>query len=1213
MGAAIDLNGDTDGTSGAVNYTEQSAPTAIAPDALLRDFDSFIFDGATFQISLTANATSADELLLLHEGMDPGQIGIVGNDIYYGGTLIGTFAGGSGGSDLVITTNGAADALSVDAVIRTIAFHNTSDDPLPAPRTVTVTATDTASQTASSDAEITLITDNIATIPVVADGTDQSALINAYLANSHSATLQLPPGEYCISSPIIIPDGKQLVGAGQDSTSIKFLADFGGGLLPIGNSAILIGSNAGLSDLTVDGDKVNNGAGTSQRICAVTGTGTDFLVENVTVKDATGYAFWANGLSPATPASGVFRDCYAENSNVLFETTYADGVLFERCVGADGDGDVNVLSAFHPIAGSSNITFRDCSYSGYSVIVSVHANVGPQDNIVFERVTGTTTTSVAFDAQGDHNQIFLIDSSFTSLGNIGLNLRNVDLTATNTYVASSRLAVALFSGSASFTDSTAIVENMGSFEAAAFAIVGPVSWNGGHLTAIGGAGTAYGAGAFVVSAATSIVTGDLAVTREDSQRRIIPLANDRGANGAPLDIVAIDGMAITPAGSVTLSSGAIVTLGTDGALAYDPAGAFDYLNDGPGTPGESAQEWFRYTLSDGHIGAVRVTITGVGGPGIQVSGTNAADNLFGRTGNDYLSGGGGDDQLFGMDGNDTLVGGDGNDRLYGGLGDDVLFGGVGEDYIVGGKGNDKLYGQDGDDTLAGDEGDDRLDGGAGADILFGGLGRDSLIGGAGNDQLYGQEDNDTLAGEEGDDRLDGGDGDDRLDGGAGADVLYGGTGRDFLAGGIGNDQLYGQDGDDTLVGEDGDDSLDGGEGADTLFGGNGRDFLVGGNGNDQLFGQDGNDTLIGDGGDDYLEGGAGSDTLFGGAGRDYLLGGADNDKLYGQDGDDTLIGEDGDDYLEGGAGSDTLFGGNGRDFLAGGVGNDKLYGQDGDDTIVGEDGDDYIVGDAGNDTIFGGLGRDYVLGGADNDYIDGQDGDDTILGEGGNDTLYGGAGADSLFGGAGRDFLAGGEGNDKLYGQDDDDTIAGDGGDDYIEGGLGNDTIFGGTGRDYLLGGLGADQIYGGDDADTLIGEGGDDYLSGGAGSDTLFGGLGRDFLVGDAGDDKLYGQDGDDTIVGGDGNDLIEGGTGNDTLFGSAGRDVFRFAGSDLGTDFIADFESGIDKIDLRAFGIGSAQASWAVVGSNTLISIDTDRSGSADLFIAISGTTLQPTDLLF
>lgn len=914
-----------------------------------------------------------------------------------------------------------------------------------------------------------LTADSPELIPIVADGTDQSDEINAYLANSSATVLQLPPGEYCIASSIIVPDGKTLLGSGEDATSIKFLPEFGGGMLPAGNSGILIGSNAGLADLTVDGDKVNNGAGTSQRICAVTGTGTNFLVENVTVKDATGYAFWANGQSSSTPASGVFRDCYAENSNVLFETTYADGVLFERCVGADGDGDINVLSAFHPIAGSNNVTYRDCSYSGYSCIVSVHANLGPQSNIVFERVTGVSTSSVAFDVQGDHNQIFVIDSSFVALANVGMHVSNADIVGTNSRIESSSVAVAVFSGSAHFTDSVAISKYTGSFESAAFAIIGPVTWVGGQLTAIGGAGTAVGAGAVTISPSTSLVTGDFLTTDEATAQTFNPVTNDRGADGLPVRVVAVDNMALTPGGTVTLASGAQVSLGVDGiSLSYDPAGQYDDLTGDPTALNGSAREWFSYTLDNGMAGAVRVTIKGLD-QATRRQGGDGADTFFGTRGNDFLAGGGGNDQLYGLAGNDTLVGEDGNDRLEGGLGADVLFGGLGEDWLLGGADNDKLYGQDG------------------------------------------------------------------------------------------------------------------------------------------------NDTLIGEDGDDYLEGGLGTDVLFGGIGRDFLAGGADNDKLYGQDGDDTLVGEDGDDYLDGGAGSDTLHGGNGRDFLAGGIGNDKLYGQDGDDTIVGEDGDDYVAGGAGNDTIFGGLGRDYLLGGTGNDYIDGQDGDDTIIGEEGNDALYGGAGADSLFGGAGGDFLAGGEGNDKLYGQDDDDTIVGEAGDDHVEGGLGNDTLFGSVGRDYLLGGMGADQIYGGDDADTLIGESGDDYLSGGAGSDTLFGGLGRDFLVGDAGDDKLYGEDGDDTIVGADGNDLIDGGAGNDTLFGSAGRDVFRFAGSNLGTDFLADFESGIDKIDLRAFAIGDAQVSRTTAGNNTLVSIDTDRNGHADLFVTVAGTTLQPADFLF
>jgi Ca2+-binding RTX toxin-like protein len=62
-----------------------------------------------------------------------------------------------------------------------------------------------------------------------------------------------------------------------------------------------------------------------------------------------------------------------------------------------------------------------------------------------------------------------------------------------------------------------------------------------------------------------------------------------------------------------------------------------------------------------------------------VSGTAAADLIFGGSGNDTLSGLDGNDVLTGNAGNDSLSGGNGNDTLIGGIGADILIGGTGAD------------------------------------------------------------------------------------------------------------------------------------------------------------------------------------------------------------------------------------------------------------------------------------------------------------------------------------------------------------------------------------------------------------------------------------------------------------------------------------------------------------------------------------------------------
>ena len=80
----------------------------------------------------------------------------------------------------------------------------------------------------------------------------------------------------------------------------------------------------------------------------------------------------------------------------------------------------------------------------------------------------------------------------------------------------------------------------------------------------------------------------------------------------------------------------------------------------------------------------------------------------------------------------------------------------------------------------------------------------------------------------------------------------------------------------------------------------------------------------------------------------------------------------------------------------------------------------------------------------------------------------------------------------------------------------------------------------------------------GGALNETLTGGVGGDVLSGGAGQDSLDG---------GAGEDILLDGTGMDTLSGGAGTDIFVLA-RDGAEDTILDYQSGIDRLDLTAWG---------------------------------------------
>jgi Ca2+-binding RTX toxin-like protein len=120
--------------------------------------------------------------------------------------------------------------------------------------------------------------------------------------------------------------------------------------------------------------------------------------------------------------------------------------------------------------------------------------------------------------------------------------------------------------------------------------------------------------------------------------------------------------------------------------------------------------------------------------------------LNGTPNSEFLEGSLENDEIFALDGNDSLMGQDGNDLLFGDRASDLIIGGTGNDTLTGGTGNpadnqgdgaDVLLANAGDDWIFGNQGNDTLEGGQGNDTLFGGKQTDVLKGGDGDDVLFG--------------------------------------------------------------------------------------------------------------------------------------------------------------------------------------------------------------------------------------------------------------------------------------------------------------------------------------------------------------------------------------------------------------------------------------------------------------------------------------------
>ena len=430
------------------------------------------------------------------------------------------------------------------------------------------------------------------------------------------------------------------------------------------------------------------------------------------------------------------------------------------------------------------------------------------------------------------------------------------------------------------------------------------------------------------------------------------------------------------------------------------------------------------------------------------------------------------------------------------------------------------------------------------------------------------------------------------------DTLVGTPQRDVILGVEGNDRLYGDDGNDTLRGGPGDDTLDGGDGSDQLYGGDGDDWLYGaaprlpdGVG-DIFWGGNGSDTLVGDNGNDELHGDAGDDWLYGGAGDDILDGGDTPDPYWPSWWTDW----DRADYYV--YTSDTSDGPGVQVSLATGVAHDfdggtdtlidieEVWASPYDDTLIGGNAlnDDYeaFVGFRGNDYIDGGTGRDVIRYYVE--YVRQQTSYpynttplrilvDLELGMvwdtyGDLDTV------------TNVEVIVATPTDDTLLGSSGDDEFQPLSGNDFIDGRLGSDTVsyewnwreigaYYGVDADLVRGSVldpqrGFDRVI---SVENVTGSYLDDTLRGNALENTLRGVDGNDLLKGAGGNDRLEGGHGTDHLDGGRHADILDGGQGNDTLRGGYSYDTFVF-GLDCDEDTILDFRTGVDRIDVSAFG---------------------------------------------
>ncbi|MEG0148330.1 MAG: DUF4347 domain-containing protein, partial [Comamonas sp.] len=158
------LNGDS------VVFIEGASAVLLdsGNDATVVDNTSVDFNSGNVTVAIVANRVNGEDILaIVNQGGGAGQIGVSGLNITFGGQVIGSFTGGAGSNDLVISLNANATPAAVQALVRNISYTNSNTaDPSTATRTVRITVNDGDGAT-SGNADITVNVTDVNDAPIL--------------------------------------------------------------------------------------------------------------------------------------------------------------------------------------------------------------------------------------------------------------------------------------------------------------------------------------------------------------------------------------------------------------------------------------------------------------------------------------------------------------------------------------------------------------------------------------------------------------------------------------------------------------------------------------------------------------------------------------------------------------------------------------------------------------------------------------------------------------------------------------------------------------------------------------------------------------------------------------------------------------------------------------------------------------------------------------
>ncbi|HUR54535.1 MAG TPA: choice-of-anchor D domain-containing protein, partial [Gemmataceae bacterium] len=141
----------------ATGFTVGQVPQLLFAFATLTDTTSPTLSGGRVTAEFAAGFRTGDALGIRNQGTGAGQVGVSGATVTFGGTPIGTAAGGSGGTPLVVTLNASATPTAVQALIRALTYATTVPSPGSSQRFVRLTVTDDTGLTSDQVVRVAIL------------------------------------------------------------------------------------------------------------------------------------------------------------------------------------------------------------------------------------------------------------------------------------------------------------------------------------------------------------------------------------------------------------------------------------------------------------------------------------------------------------------------------------------------------------------------------------------------------------------------------------------------------------------------------------------------------------------------------------------------------------------------------------------------------------------------------------------------------------------------------------------------------------------------------------------------------------------------------------------------------------------------------------------------------------------------------------------------